>query len=263
MSVRGKARVAVVTGASRGLGLETARRLAARGHSVILAARDLAACEREAARLREAGHDARAAGLDVTSEASIAALGDALGDAPVEIVVSNAGITLDGFDARVVKETLAVNFHGATGVVRALLPRVPPGGRVVMVSSGMGELSGFDERVRARFEPPPSERAILGALEDFAKAEAAGRLEAEGWPRSAYRVSKAALNAWTRRLADEVRERGILVNAVCPGWVRTGMGGPSAPRSVEEGAGGIVWAATLPPEGPTGGFFRDGHRIAW
>jgi NAD(P)-dependent dehydrogenase (short-subunit alcohol dehydrogenase family) len=250
--------VALVTGASRGLGKETAARLHGLGWEVFLAARDGDAIEAEARRL---GPRAHAVPLDVTSAVSRQALVARL--PKLDAVVSNAGIALDGFDSRVVRETLAVNVHGATGIVRSALSLLGPGARVVLVSSGMGELSGFDRRIRARFDPPPGEDDVLAALDAFSRAEEAGRLEAEGWPRSAYRVTKVALNSWTRSFADEVRTRGILVNAVCPGWVRTAMGGRSAPRSVEEGAAGIVWAATLPPDGPTGGFFRDGHPIAW
>jgi NAD(P)-dependent dehydrogenase (short-subunit alcohol dehydrogenase family) len=85
----------------------------------------------------------------------------------------------------------------------------------------------------------------------------------KGWPSNAYRVSKALMNALVRVTAPALRARGIVLNAVCPGWVRTDMGGSAAPRSVEEGAAGIVWAATLPAGGPSGGFFRDGHAIGW
>jgi hypothetical protein len=108
------------------------------------------------------------------------------------------------------------------------------------------------------FFPP-----IEGALSEFEEAVRLGRETAEGWPRSAYRVSKIALNAWTRLYAEQMRPRDVHVNAVCPGWVRTRMGGAGASRSVREGAEGVVWAAMLPRGGPTGGFFRDGARIAW
>ena len=104
---------------------------------------------------------------------------------------------------------------------------------------------------------------MLGLVEDFVEAVAQGRYREAGWPGSAYRVSKVALNALTRILAAELAPRRIKVNAVCPGWVRTRMGGRSASREVDEGARSIVWAATLGPDGPTGGFFRDGRRIAW
>ncbi len=100
-------------------------------------------------------------------------------------------------------------------------------------------------------------------MESFIRDVKEGRHRDRGWPGSAYRVSKVGLNALTQILAREVEDQGILVNTVCPGWVRTDMGGRSATRSVKEGAHGVVWAAALPPNGPTGGFFRDGNPIPW
>ena len=131
------------------------------------------------------------------------------------------------------------------------------------VSSGMGELSAYSLKLRARFSDERIDRKKLIALVDeFAAAVAEGRHSELGWPTSAYRVSKAALNAYTRILARELKPRRIRVNAVCPGWVRTRMGGQSASRDVAKGAASIVWAATL--DVPTsGGFYRDGREIAW
>lgn len=254
---------AVVTGGNRGLGLGVVDRLGQRGYHVVLAARSSEDGEREAARARARGRDVAAETLDVTDSASVSRFVERLGDEPLDAIVSNAGVALDGFDEMVVETTLAVNYFGATGIVRALEGRLRPGSRVVMVSSAMGALDGFDKRVRARFEAPADYAAIEAALAEFRELVSARRETSEGWPRSAYRVSKIALNAWTRLYAEEVRSKGILVNAVCPGWVRTRMGGSGASRSVREGAEGIVWAAMLPPDGPTGGFFRDGRPVAW
>jgi NAD(P)-dependent dehydrogenase (short-subunit alcohol dehydrogenase family) len=130
-----------------------------------------------------------------------------------------------------------------------------------MVSSGMGELAGLPPDLRKLAEAA-TDRAGLARLAEALDA-AARRGEHAGSHTLAYRASKAAMNAAARFLARELAPRGVLVNAVCPGWVRTGMGGSAAPRSVEEGAAGIVWAATLPPDGPTGQFFRDGRPIPW
>ena len=247
---------ALVTGASRGLGLETARQLGARGYRVL-----------QAVRHARAG-DGDTWSLDVTAPASVAALAERLVREGVhlDVLVNNAGISLKGFDAEVVRRTLAVNFFGAIAVTDALLPSVRDGGAIVMVSSGMGELSAFSPALRARFLDAGLTRAVLiDLVRSFEDAVQRGRHVAEGWPSSAYRVSKASLNAWVRLLARELAPRQIRVNAVCPGWVRTDMGGDAAPRSVEAGAASIVWAATHDDGGgkPTGGFFRDGHAISW
>jgi NAD(P)-dependent dehydrogenase (short-subunit alcohol dehydrogenase family) len=247
---------ALVTGASRGLGLETARQLGARGYRVL-----------QAVRHARAG-DGDTWSLDVTDPASVAALAERLVREGVhlDVLVNNAGISLKGFDVEIVRRTLAVNLFGAIAVTDAVLPSVRDGGAIVMVSSGMGELSAFSPALRARFLDAGLTRgALIDLVRSFEDAVQGGRHVAEGWPSSAYRVSKASLNAWVRLLARELAPRQIRVNAVCPGWVRTDMGGAAASRSVEAGAASIVWAATHDDGGgkPTGGFFRDGHAISW
>jgi NAD(P)-dependent dehydrogenase (short-subunit alcohol dehydrogenase family) len=258
--------LAVVTGGNRGLGFEVCRELARRGHGVILTSRDEGKGAAAAARLAAEGLTVESRPLDVTDPDSIARLAAGLArqGARVEALVNNAGGSFRGFDAAVAARTLATNFSGPATLTDALLPLVPRGGRVVMVSSGMGDLGGFGAAARAQLLDPAMDRARLEALAaSFVEAVRRGEHARDGWPSNAYAVSKALLNAFVRVEAPALEGRGIMLNAVCPGWVRTDMGGESAPRSTEEGAAGIVWAATLPAGGPTGGFFRDGRPISW
>ena len=257
----GVVRTALVTGGNRGLGLETCRQLQREGFRVILTARDQADGEASA---KAIGAEFRP--LDVTDAGSIAALAAGLGrdGVTVDVLVNNAAVALDGFNAEVARKTIDANVYGPLRVTDAVLPRMPDGGTIVMVSSGVGELSGMPPGLRAQFASPHLSRdGVLELVESFVDAVARGRYREAGWPGSAYRVSKVALNALTRILAKELAPRSIKVNSVCPGWVRTRMGGSSATRDVGAGAKSIVWAATLPADGPTGGFFRDGRKIAW
>ncbi len=230
--------VALVTGAYRGIGLEVARQLAARGYAVVLTARDPAKAETAARALQDAGlAGVVPARLDVTDDGSVEAARRFVEErfGRLDVLVNNAAILYDSWqraetaDLKTVREAFETNTLGPWRVSQAFIPLLGAGGhgRIVNVSSESGSLS------------------LMGG----------------GTP--AYGVSKAALNALTRMLADELRPARVLVNSVCPGWVATEMGGPDAPRSVEEGAAGIVWAATLPDGGPTGGFFRDGRPLAW
>jgi NAD(P)-dependent dehydrogenase (short-subunit alcohol dehydrogenase family) len=249
---------ALVTGANRGIGFEVARQLVARDWDVLVAARDRESGPRAASTL---GPRARFVELDVADPASVAALAAVLEDTELAALVNNAGASFDGFDAGVVDRTLNVNFRGPVRVTEALLPRLAPDASIVMVSSGMGELARFSPELARRFlEPKLNREALDRLLAEFRSRVVAGGLG--GFPRSAYGVSKAALNAYTRILARELRA-GRRVNAVCPGWVRTRMGGQGAARSVEQGAKGIVWAATLQAGAANGGFFRDGQAIDW
>lgn len=233
-----QSRVAVVTGANRGIGLEIAAQLAGQGMRVVLTARDVARGRAAQRQLAARGIETRFHQLDVTEPASIRVLKAYVEDefgAP-DVLVNNAGVLLDpkgsrllGLRADIVRITLDTNVLGPMELVQALVPLMQARGygRVVNVSSGMGQL------------------ADMGA----------------GSP--AYRISKAALNALTRTLAAELEGSNVLVNAMCPGWVRTDMGGTDAPRSVAEGADTAVYLATLPDGGPSGGFFRDRQPVAW
>lgn len=255
----GAPRVALVTGASRGIGREACRRLRAAGWRV------LGGCRAPSAEDPSAPFEP--VPLDVADAASVAALAAALAAESIALdaIVNNAGVAEDGFDAGVASRTLAVNYFGALAVTDALLPLLRDGGVVVMVSSGMGELSCLGRALRERLGAPDLGRAELdAAMRGFVDAVARGDHDRLGFPSSAYRVSKVGLNAAARILARELAPRRIRVLAVCPGWVRTGMGGPSAPRSVSEGADGVVWAVTADGgAAPREGFFRDGAAIPW
>ncbi len=262
----GTRRIAAVTGGNRGIGLEVCRQLGQRGYRVILTCRDESLGSKARDQLRGQGLDVEFAPLDVSDPQSIARFADHAKQAcgRLDVLINNAGVSLDGFNAKVVQQTLAVNFQGALEVTSRLLPLLGAGGRIVMVSSGMGEISCLSPALRQVFMDPGLDREGLERLiRDFARAVESQEHSEAGWPSSAYRVSKVALNALTRVLSAELREAGILVNAVCPGWVRTGMGGKSAIRSAKKGAETIVWAATELPEGATGQFFRDKQAIPW
>ena len=254
--------LAVVTGGNRGIGLETCRQLGRRGFQVILCSRNPSSGEAAAAMLAEQGVTVQARQLDVADAGSIAGFAAGI-TSPVHALINNAGASFPGFDAEVARKTLAANYFGAAAVTEALRPRLARGARVVMVSSGMGELSAYPEALRERFLAARDRADVDGLVDEFVAAVRRGDHERAGWPSNAYRVSKAGLNALVRVLAPTFKDAGVLVNAVCPGWVRTDMGGAAAPRSLEQGAAGIVWAATLPASGPSGGFFRDGRAIPW
>lgn len=254
-------RTALVTGATRGIGRAIVEELARAGMRVIVTGRDTAAGSEVA---RAIGDQAVFRSLDQTSEADIDAIAASTDE--LDVLVNNAGTTFDGFDATVARKTLDANFVGMMKLTDRLLPRVRAGGRIVMVSSGMGQVDCLSPALREEVMSPTLDRAGLLAFADrFVADVARGDHTKRGWPTNAYRISKVTMNAYVRILARELAAdpRGILVNATCPGWVRTNMGGSSAPRSPAQGAETPVWLAQLPDGGPHGGFFRDKQPIEW
>jgi len=219
--------VALVTGASRGLGREVARRLVEEGYTVLAGVRNPTTMK------PLPGVDVLS--LDVSDPAAIAATAAAVQarQGRLDVLVNNAGILLDArgdvmaLDADLLYRTLETNAIGPLRLSQALAPLMSQGSRIVNVSSGGGQLT-----VPSSWAP-------------------------------AYCISKTALNAVTVQLAEALKPRGIAVNAVCPGWVRTDLGGPEAPRSLEQGADSILWLVLQAPSDLTGGFFRDGERIDW
>ncbi len=257
--------IAVVTGANRGLGLETAGVLARKGYRVWLTGRDAAHAEQAAGALREQKLDVQAATLDIASAESVSAFAARMANEPaIDALVNNAGASLPGFNADVARSTVDNNYRGAVRVTDALFGKLAPSANIVMVSSGMGELSHLSPELGERLLSPTLTRADIEAVaEEFVSAVQRGKHAAVGFPSNAYSVSKALMNAFTRVLARELEGTGRRVNAVCPGWVKTRMGGASAPRSLEQGASGIVWAATRSAGGPNGKFYRDAKAIDW
>jgi len=235
-------RIAVVTGANRGIGFEICRQLAQKEDlHVVLTSRTKekgkAACEQ----LKKQGLDVSYYELDVTDFNEVMRFRDWLKkeQSRLDILVNNAGILIDAqnpqgssvFSAELsdVRKTIETNTLGPLFLSQTLIPlmRRNTYGRIVNLSSGMGQLSDMNG----------------------------------GY--TGYRLSKVSLNAVTRILADELKGSNILVNSMCPGWVKTEMGGSGATRPVEEGADTAIWLATLPDDGPSGAFFRDRTQIPW
>jgi len=235
-------KVAVVTGANRGLGHATTIALAKDGYKVFMIGRNKIEIDNASSKLQDEGLNVEGFEADVSKGRHITALASYVQSQfdHLDLLINNAGVIVEpgGLDSQVtcftvnpdlVEEAYSINAVGALRMVQAFydLMKKARQPRIVNVSSGMGAVT---------------------------------KMEA-GWP--AYRMSKAAMNALTGVLAAELEDTRIKVNSVCPGWVRTDMGGPDADRSIEEGIEGILWAAKLPKDGPTGGFFRDGKPVPW
>ncbi len=232
-----KKRVALVTGGNRGMGFETCRQLAQLGLSVVLSARDVIKGKKASKQLNDNGLDVIFYHLDVSDHSHIDRTVHELENqfGRIDVLVNNAAILYDMWqnaadaDFNIVNQALRTNLFGPWRLSQKCLPIMKRNkyGRIVNVSSGTGSLNF---------------------------------MTSGGTP--AYSISKAALNALTRILAAEFQGTNVLINAIDPGWVATDMGG-SGGRPVEEGARGIVWAATLPDNGPSGGFFHDGKPVPW
>jgi len=224
-------KTAVITGANRGIGKEIARQLAQKSFQIILTARDLVKAEQAA---NEIGGDIIPMQLDVADDQSAKAFGTALAEKVdyVDVLINNAGIIgskpLLDFDLEEIRAVMETNFFGVLRATKEVMPllRKSKEGRIINISSGMGELA-----------------SLIGGY-------------------AGYRLSKVGLNGFTILLANELRSTPIRVNAVCPGWVRTDMGGAGASLSVEEGADTAVWLSTEPSI-PTGKFLRNRREIPW
>jgi NAD(P)-dependent dehydrogenase (short-subunit alcohol dehydrogenase family) len=235
-------KIAAVTGANRGMGFETCRQLAELGYKVVLTSRDEAAGHAAVERLSSAGHDVVYHQLDVGNPKHITRFTEWLRDegGAIDVLINNAGIFPEGenypeitnaLEAKMVtvRQTLETNTFGHMALCQEIIPmmKMRGYGRIVFLSS------------------------------------VAGRLSDMGGGMPGLRLSHVANNALARIFAAETADDNIKVNAICPFWVKTRMGGPSAPRSVEEGVETTIWLATLPDDGPSGGFFRDKQQLEW
>ena len=237
--------IALITGANKGLGFEISRQLGKLGTTVILGSRDKKRGLAAAEKLKAEGIDAHSLIIDVTHEPSVVRAADFIGQeyGRLDILVNNAGImeeksfTPSTLPRDILHDVFDTNFFGVVSVTQALVPllKKSAAGRIVNISSSLGSLT---------LQADPA-----GPFTDFKFL--------------AYDSSKAALNALTIHFAHELRDTPIKVNSACPGWVKTDMGGPEAPGTVENGADTPVWLATLPEDGPTGGFFNSRKAVPW
>ncbi|MEW4227592.1 SDR family oxidoreductase [Priestia megaterium] len=230
-------KVALVTGGNRGIGYELVRQLAVDGFKVILTSRNSESGHKAMQKLKDSYLDVSFVVMDISSEASIRQAAATVSEQyeRLDVLINNAGIYLDknqklvNLDPSVIEKTLETNFFGAYHVIRSFMPLMEQQayGRIINVSSEYGAMS---------------EMSSSGV--------------------GAYKLSKLILNGLTQLIAAE-STKDIKINAVDPGWVSSDMGGPSAPRTPQQAARSILWLATIGPEGPSGGFFKDGKQIDW
>jgi NAD(P)-dependent dehydrogenase (short-subunit alcohol dehydrogenase family) len=229
--------VALVTGGNRGIGYELVRQLALKGFKVILASRDPEMSHKAAQKLKESNLDVSFVVMDVDNQESISQAANKVNEryGRLDVLINNSGVYLEenkklvAMDPSILERTMKTNFFGAYHVIRSFIPLMEKRGygRIINVSSEYGAMSDM---------------TYPGV--------------------GAYKLSKFALNGLTRLVAAEING-DIKINAVDPGWVSSDMGGPSAPITPKQAAESIVWLATIGPEGPNGGFFRDGKQIDW
>lgn len=229
--------IALVTGGNRGIGFELVKQLALKGFKVILASRDSKRGQESAQKLKESNLDVSFVVMDVENQESIRQAATYVNEkyGRLDVLINNAGVYLDEYeklltmDSSMLEKTMKINFFGVYHVIYTFIPLMKKQGygRIINVSSELGALS---------------EMCVQGT--------------------GAYKLSKLALNGLTQLVASEVEE-DIKINAVCPGWVSSDMGGPTAPRTPKQAAESILWLATIGSDGPNGGFFRDGRPISW
>lgn len=246
------AKTVFITGGNRGIGQQVARVLATDGWDVLIGSRDRKKGDAAAKRLREdTGGRLRAVELDVTSDASVTTCAQKLRDGAIKLdaLVNNAGVYGSSPGP---EQTIETNFFGPLRTTRAMLPLLMNGGSITNVTSGLGSVANLDAAHRDRL------RAVTSVDELVALVDALKANHGRGWGTDVYGASKAALDALTKLLAAELAPRKIRVNSTDPGWVRTDMGGRSAPRSIEQGGASVLFGVTTDK---TGGIWRDGKPI--
>jgi NAD(P)-dependent dehydrogenase (short-subunit alcohol dehydrogenase family) len=239
-------RIALVTGANKGIGIETARQLGKLGFCVLVGARDESRGRAAVESLRTEKIDAHFVALDVASDASIKQAAQFVERTfgVLDVLVNNAGVNAgtwaeppSGASVAAMRTTFDTNFFGLVACTQAFLPmlRRSTAGRIVNLTSILGSLAEHSD-------PKSPIYGLLGV---------------------GYNASKSAVNMFTVNLAHELKGTAIKVNAAHPGWVKTDMGGENAPMHLEDGAKTSVWLATLPADGPTGGYFHMKDRVRW